>query len=126
MGLTGIERKSYAAGLLVHPVEATIENFKAEISIDQKVLRRGLISGEIGHVRRLSPYSRCVVRLLAGNQLADVFEQTKAPDGLLQRIHLLPNSVGRSFLMSCVQEVQERFIGVRSDDVVEQKLRIRM
>jgi hypothetical protein len=45
MGVIGIEGERDAGGELVHPIETTIEDFHAEVAVDQKIFGGWLIGG---------------------------------------------------------------------------------
>src|SRR5256885_1793726 len=63
-----INRKRYSRGLLINPIKAIVENGMAEIPVHQKILLRRLVGCQIGKIRRLLPYARCLLWITAGKQ----------------------------------------------------------
>src|SRR5215475_12799480 len=100
---------------MMHPVEATVEDLQTEIAIDEQVVRRRLILSQVGHVNRLSPDQRRLSRLLVRYQIENVFEQMRATDRLLQRVHLLPHGSGPIEFLSRIQEFEKRFVRAGRD-----------
>src|SRR5438874_3723837 len=128
MRLRGIKSQRNVARLLIEPVESSVQNAEPEISIDDKVLGRWLVSRKPGKIRRLFPDEPRLIDFLSADQITHVIENVTPLDGLMKRCKLRPYFCYALGFFSRNQKIQKAGINGRErrNHITQQTINIRL
>src|SRR5207244_10156825 len=86
----GIKSQRNLTRLVIEPVESSVQHAEPEISIDDKVLGRWLVSRKSGKIPVLLPDKPGQIDFLSADQIAHVIENVTLLDWLMKGCELCP------------------------------------